>query len=153
MNKKIIKTICFVIPVVLVLLVVSNNVFAFNQMAVDKINSALQNAAPSASAQSSILKVWGTVLLILQILSVAAIVIAGIRYMFASADGKADIKKQTIGLMVGAVLVFGASSVIGLITNITSDIAPEPKKKDNNTNVQNNNTNVQNNNTNVQKGN
>ena len=93
MNKKIIKTICFVIPVVLVLLVVSNNVFAFNQMAVDKIDLALQNATPSASAQSSILKVWGTVLLILQILSVAAIVIAGIRYMFASADGKADIKE------------------------------------------------------------
>ena len=131
MNKKIIKTICFVIPVVLVLLVVSNNVFAFNQMAVDKINEALKGdengqLPVSASAKTSILKVWGTVLLILQILSVAAIVIAGIRYMFASADGKADIKKQTIGLMVGAVLVFGASSVISLITNITSDIAPQP---------------------------
>lgn len=142
MNKKIIKTICFVIPVVLVLLVVSNNVFAFNQMNVDTIDGALANATPSASAQSSILKVWGTVLLILQILSVAAIVIAGIRYMFASADGKADIKKQTIGLMVGAVLVFGASSVIGLITNITRDIAPEPKPttQDNGTGGQNNGT-------------
>ena len=131
MNKKIIKTICFVIPVVLVLLVVSNNVFAFNQMDVDKINEALKGdengqLPVSASARNSILKVWGTVLLILQILSVAAIVIAGIRYMFASADGKADIKKQTIGLMVGAVLLFGASSVISLITSITSDIAPQP---------------------------
>lgn len=127
MNKKIIKTICFVIPVVLVLLIVSNNVFAFDKMNVNTINGALDGATPSASAQKSILKVWGTVLLILQILSVAAIVIAGIRYMFASADGKADIKKQTIGLMVGAVLVFGASSVIGLITNITNDVAPKPE--------------------------
>lgn len=101
MNKKIIKTICFVIPVVLVLLIVSNNVFAFDKMNVSTINGALSDAKPSDSAKSSILKVWGTVLLILQILSVAAIVIAGIRYMFASADGKADIKKQTIGLMVG----------------------------------------------------
>ena len=122
MNKKIIKTICFVIPVVLVLLVVSNNVFAFNQMAVDKIDLALQNATPSASAQSSILKVWGTVLLILQILSVAAIVIAGVRYMFASADAKADIKKQTITLVVGAVLVFGASGIINMITSISNDL-------------------------------
>ena len=142
MNKKIIKTICFVIPVVLVLLIVSNNVFAFDKMNVNTINGALDGATPSASAQKSILKVWGTVLLILQILSVAAIVIAGIRYMFASADGKADIKKQTIGLMVGAVLVFGASSVISLITNITSDIAPEPKPttQDNGTGGQNNGT-------------
>ena len=133
MNKKIIKTICFVIPVVLVLLVVSNNVFAFDKMNVDDINKALSgdDVIASASAAASIKKVWGTVLLILQVLSVAAIVIAGIRYMFASADGKADIKKQTIGLMVGAVLVFGASSIIGLITNITSDITakPEPPKK------------------------
>ena len=152
MNKKIIKTICFVIPVVLVLLIVSNNVFAFDKMNVNTINGALDGATPSASAKSSILKVWGTVLLILQILSVAAIVIAGIRYMFASADGKADIKKQTIGLMVGAVLVFGASSVIGLITNITSDIAPEPKPttQDNGTGGQNNGTGGQNN---GQKGN
>ena len=141
MNKKIIKTICFVIPVVLVLLVVSNNVFAFDKMDVNTINEALKGAKPSDTAQSSILKVWGTVLLILQILSVAAIVIAGIRYMFASADGKAEIKKQTIGLMVGAVLVFGASSVIGLITNITNDVAPkpEPTTQDNKTNEQNKN--------------
>lgn len=122
MNKKIVKAICFVIPVVLVLLVISNNVFAFDQMTVNTINNNLNGSAAPTSAQNSIKKVWGTVLLILQILSVAAIVIAGIRYMFASADGKADIKKQTIGLMVGAVLVFGASGVISLITNITKDI-------------------------------
>ena len=144
MNKKIIKTICFVIPVVLVLLVVSNNVFAFDKMNVDDINKALSgdDVIASASAAASIKKVWGTVLLILQVLSVAAIVIAGIRYMFASADGKANIKNQTIGLMVGAVLVFGASSVIGLITNITRDIAPEPKPttQDNGTGGQNNGT-------------
>ena len=147
MNKKIIKTICFVIPVVLVLLVVSNNVFAFNQMDVGKINEALKGdengqLPVSVSAKTSILKVWGTVLLILQILSVAAIVIAGIRYMFASAEGKADIKKQTIGLMVGAVLVFGASGIIGLITNITNDITakPQPATQDNGTGGQNNGT-------------
>ena len=147
MNKKIIKTICFVIPVVLVLLVVSNNVFAFNQMDVGKINEALKGdengqLPVSASAKTSILKVWGTVLLILQILSVAAIVIAGIRYMFASAEGKAGIKKQTIGLMVGAVLVFGASGIIGLITNITNDITakPQPATQDNGTGGQNNGT-------------
>ena len=143
MNKKIIKTICFVIPVVLVLLVVSNNVFAFNQMAVDKINEALKGdengqLPVSASAKTSILKVWGTVLLILQILSVAAIVIAGIRYMFASAEGKADIKKQTIGLMVGAVLVFGASGIIGLTNDITDK--PQPATQDNGTGGQNNGT-------------
>ena len=122
MYKKSKKWILAIIPVVLVLLVVSTNVFAFDQFTTDKINSALSGSEASGNASGAIKSVWGTVLLILQILAVAAIIIAGIRYMFASADAKADIKKQTIGLMVGAVLVFGASSIINLIISITSDV-------------------------------
>jgi hypothetical protein len=43
--------------------------------------------------------------------------------MFASADGKADIKKQTVGLIVGAILVFGASTVINFVIKVTGEIA------------------------------
>ena len=39
---------------------------------------------------------WSTITLIAQIAAFAAIIFAGLRYMFASADQKADIKKQTI---------------------------------------------------------
>ena len=42
--------------------------------------------------------------------------------MFASADAKADIKKQTIWLIVGMILVFAASTIIGFIVNVTEDI-------------------------------
>ena len=59
--------------------------------------------------------IWSTIITIVQILAVAAVVFAGVRYMFASADAKADIKKQTVILVVGAVLVFGASTIASLI--------------------------------------
>ena len=66
--------------------------------------------------------IWSTVLTILQILAVAAIVIAGVRYMFASADQKADIKKGMIGLVIGAILVFAASTVVQFIISATTSV-------------------------------
>lgn len=65
--------------------------------------------------------IWNTVAVILQILAIAAIVLAGVRYMFASADAKADIKKQTVILVIGAVLVFGAVAIAQLIANSTGE--------------------------------
>ena len=67
-------------------------------------------------------KIWGTVLTVLQVCAVAALVFAGVKYMFASADGKADIKNGMMGLVIGAILVFGASAVIKLIINASTEI-------------------------------
>jgi type IV secretory pathway VirB2 component (pilin) len=66
--------------------------------------------------------VWATIVTIVQILSVACIVFAGLRYMFASADQKADIKKSMGVLAIGAVLVFGATLVLQLIANATNSV-------------------------------
>ena len=63
--------------------------------------------------------VWATVLTILQILAFAAIIIAGVRYMFASADQKADIKKGLIYLVIGAILVFASSTIVKVVVNAT----------------------------------
>lgn len=65
-------------------------------------------------------RVWGTVSLILQVAAIAAIVFAGVRYMFSSADAKADIKKSMGILAVGAVLVFGATTIVNFILSITN---------------------------------
>ena len=37
-------------------------------------------------------------------------------------DAKADIKKQSIGLVVGAILVFAASTVINFIIKVTEQV-------------------------------
>ena len=66
--------------------------------------------------------VWDTVLVIAQVAAFIAIIFAGVRYMFASADSKADIKKQTVILVVGAILVFGASIVVKLIMGVVDEV-------------------------------
>ena len=71
----------------------------------------------SNNVVSTAKNVWSTAAAVIQILAIAAIVFSGLRYMFASADTKADIKKQLIILVIGAVLVFCSVEVANLIYN------------------------------------
>lgn len=120
--KKSKKIFLRVIPIVMILMMVfTTNVFAdaFGDFEVNKITV---NADKNSDTIGTVSRVWGVILTILQIAAIAAVVFAGVRYMFASADSKADIKKQMIWLVIGAVLVFGASTVIGFITGTFEDL-------------------------------
>ncbi len=115
--KKITKILCKIMPVVLVGLLIVSNVFGITwSNASDLSNGSVESIDNAAK------KIWGSVSLILQILAVAAIVFAGVRYMFASANDKADIKKQTITLVVGAILVFAAGTIVSFITKTVNEV-------------------------------
>lgn len=53
-------------------------------------------------------------------MSIAVIILVwlGIKYIMASPDGKAEIKKQAFGYILGAVLLFGASWLVPLLKNV-----------------------------------
>ena len=67
-------------------------------------------------------RVWSSLILVLQAASVAGIIFAGVRYMFASAEIKADIKASMIHLVIGMVIVFAASSVVGVVTGTFNNL-------------------------------
>lgn len=66
--------------------------------------------------------IWKVFSVIVQILSIGAVVFAGLRYMFASADKKADIKRGIIYLVSGSVIVFGSTFVIDFIVKAFEEI-------------------------------
>lgn len=70
---------------------------------------------------TAVLKIWKTVVTILQIASVAAVIITGLKYMFASSEKKADIKSMSLGFIVGAVIVFGSSFVVTFVIKVVQD--------------------------------
>lgn len=108
-----------VMPIVLVAFVlITSPVFCAS--AQDIMNKANGNVINNVDTAVS--KIWGTVLTILQICAVAAIVFAGVKYMFAAADQKAEIKNGLIGLVVGAILVFAASTVVQFIINAADEV-------------------------------
>lgn len=124
--KKSKKIFLRVLPVLMlaVMLISSNFVFADEAGFGNFTGDMKVNADTSGKTVKSIGAVWGIILTVLQVAAIAAVVFAGVRYMFASADSKADIKKQMIWLVIGAILVFGASTVIQLITNFAGDLTP-----------------------------
>ena len=81
-----------------------------------------QGSGSISGIDTSVKTIWGTVTLIVQILAMAAVVFAGLRYMFASADQKADIKKGLGMLAIGAILVFATTTVINFIVNASKEI-------------------------------
>ena len=88
----------------------------------DSVNDTLNSGTADTTKVAGVIgNVWRTVTLIIQVLAVACVVFAGLRYMFASADAKADIKKQTTILIIGAVLVFGATWIVDLVANVTTE--------------------------------
>lgn len=68
------------------------------------------------NVKKPIKRIWSSLILVLQAASVAGVIFAGVRYMFASAEIKADIKASMIHLVIGMVIVFAASSVVGVVT-------------------------------------
>ena len=105
--KKLMK----VLPAVLMVAVVLTSVFADIEIKDPPKGNEITAVTNLASS------IWGTVVVIVQILAVAAVVFAGLRYMFASADQKADIKKSMGILAVGAILVFAATTIIQFVVS------------------------------------
>ena len=101
--------------IIAIVLVVATPVFAIN------VNFPAGNGSVN-KIDTSVKRVWGTVTTVVQILAFAAIVFAGVRYMFASADQKADIKKGLGMLTIGAILVFAASTVVKFITTAANEV-------------------------------
>lgn len=121
--KKSKKIFLRVLPVLMVLMVVFTTgscMYAAEPISTNFSNMTGGNG--STTLDNTVKNIWASLTLILQILAVAAIVFAGVRYMFASADSKADIKKQMIILVIGAVMVFAASTIIQVIVNVTNDL-------------------------------
>lgn len=56
-------------------------------------------------------------------IAVGMLLYIGVKYMMSSANEKADLKKGSINYVIGAVLVFAASTIVGLFKNVGESIA------------------------------
>lgn len=72
--------------------------------------------------KKSFKNIWASLVTILQIAAVAGIVFAGVRYMFASAEAKADIKSSMIHLIIGMAIVFAASTLIKVVIEVFNQV-------------------------------
>ena len=59
------------------------------------------------------------------VLSVIVIAILGIKYMMGSTEEKAEYKKTMLPYLVGAILVFGASTIGGAVINMGESLVDD----------------------------
>lgn len=56
------------------------------------------------------------------VIAVVILLILGIKYMMGSAEEKADYKKSMIPYIVGAVLIFASTAIVGVIYDMASSL-------------------------------
>jgi len=112
-----------IVMIAMMLVCVSTNVFASGEKVtgvdIDKLkdNSNLQQGAVDGMS-----KIGGTIIDLItnaaMILAVVIIAVLGVKYMMGSAEEKAEYKRSMVPYLVGAVLVFGATTIAKIVVNI-----------------------------------
>ena len=85
----------------------------------------IANVAPEGNTENlkaPIRRVSNTILLLIQIASIAGVIIMGIKYMYASAEQKASLKKSMLPFVIGIVFVFGASTVAQFVMTAFTEV-------------------------------
>ena len=110
--KKSIKIISILL-VALMMIAIVTPVFAedFRPSAVEtnKVGDEANSIKDVGNSITSIIRVVGT------IVAVAILIVLGIKYMMGSAEEKAEYKKTLFPYLVGAVLIFAASSLADIV--------------------------------------
>ena len=78
-----------------------------------------QNASDSTGASGTANKIIGSLITVIQILGVGVaiimLVVLAIKYISAAPGDKAEIKKHAVVYVVGAIVLFAASGILGII--------------------------------------
>lgn len=123
MNRKLVKVLSIIFIIIQIVLI-TNMVFAEDSKSGSELAKSF-NGQPSgvdtSSGETIITKAIGPVLSIVRIVAVGISVIMitylGIQYMSAAPQEKADIKNKLITFTIGAIIVVGAVTLLGIIKN------------------------------------
>lgn len=56
-------------------------------------------------------------------IAITIITVLAIKYMMASAGDRADIKRHAVPFFIGAIVLFGASGILGILVNFANSIS------------------------------
>ena len=115
MNK--LKKILYILALILLMIfviqiILPNSIFAFG---VEDLTGTPVTNQDANNLGNKIITALST---IGSIVSVVVLVIIGIKYMFGSAEEKAEYKKSLMPYLIGAILVFAASTIASIIYSI-----------------------------------
>lgn len=72
-------------------------------------------------------KIIGAIQVIGIVIAVVVLLVLGIKYMVGSAEEKAEYKKTMMPYVVGALLIFAASTIVNVLYNVIDNLASKNK--------------------------
>ena len=113
------KTSKLIVALLIILSIVMISVSSFAETVTPGSFSAI-----NPSNTSTIVTMGGQIIGVVRtvgvLVAVVILLILGIKYMVGSAEEKADYKKSMIPYLVGAVLIFAASAIAGIVYDMTT---------------------------------
>lgn len=119
-NKNILKIILLIVISILVIFVFSNQSFGIDTTYYKP--SSLDNPGDAETIKDIGNTIIGFLQVLGSILSVVVLVVLGIKYMVGSVEDKAEYKKHMMPYIVGAVMVFAITNILGIIVNISKKL-------------------------------
>lgn len=111
--KKAYKLISIAMIAIMVICTLSTSIFALTPGEVTAKDTAADNQISEIGA-----KILSAVTTAGIVLSVIMLAVLGVKYMMGSADEKAEYKKSMMPYLVGAVLIFAASTIASAVYNL-----------------------------------
>ena len=72
---------------------------------------------PPGSVAAIAGRILGAIQAVAFAIAVGMLIVMGMKYMLAAADEKAELKKATINYFIGAIIVFGASTIFRILVD------------------------------------
>ena len=86
------------------------------------LGEEINNVSASSEATTAINKVLGVVTILIVTAAIILLLMKGVAFMQAAPEGKAEIKKQLIAIVVGGVIIFGINTIIQTIITVSTKI-------------------------------
>ena len=88
-----------------------------------------EKAKDTTGAASSLNRIIGSAITIVQVVGVGVaiimLIVLAIKYISAAPGDKADIKKHAVVYVVGAVVLFAASGILGIVKNFAKNVTAD----------------------------
>lgn len=123
MKSNVIKAMLVVVLAIMLIASIVPNAYGLSYSAVNE-KSVVQGAQDNSGAAKSVQNIVGAALTVAQVvgsgIAVIMLIVLAIKYISAAPSDKAEIKKHAVVYVVGAVVLFAASGIIGIVRNFAS---------------------------------
>lgn len=116
------------LTVLVILLVIPNIVEADPVLDPDYYKPSSTDSVNFTPIERKANAIIGIIQVIGSIVSVGSLVAMGIRYMFGSIEEKAEYKKSMIPYLLGAILLFAGSNILGIFYNFFTTLEVQNRK-------------------------